>query len=351
MHLFKTKKYWLLSILSIMLLLIVNGCGATSGDGDNKSDANASDESYEWDFNLHVNLDQGPGEYMNGFSEAVKEKTQGRLNITPRPPGELPYTGMESVRVVGDRSIEMADAPVGYIAGDVKESVIPTWPFLASKDTDTFLTAMDTVLPYAEEEMDQRGIEILFWLMDPPQRIWGVGAPVKNLNDLKGLKIRTFAPEQQTFLKEIGATPVSMSLSEVPAALQRGVIDAAITGAVGAYAGKWSEIIDWGYTIPFSGSGAFMLVNSEALNELPDDIREVVDDEARKWQEKGNSETEELDNKAIEGFISDGVEINEASHEDIEMAQNLMQDHWGEWAKEGGPEMEEVLQEILDEIQ
>ncbi|PLS16044.1 hypothetical protein CVD28_18515 [Bacillus sp. M6-12] len=340
----------LLMISMLALSACAGGASSNSKDGASVDKNNTkSSEAIEWDFNLHVGLDQGPGVYMTEFTKAVKERTNGKLDIVPRPPGELPYKGMESVRVVGDRSIEMADAPVGYIAGDVKAAIIPTWPFLASENMDVFKKAVDAVMPYAEKELADHGIEVLFFLQDPPQRIWGKGKPVKKLEDLKGLKIRTFAPEQQEFLKKLGAIPVSLAFSEVPAAIQRGVIDAAITGATGAHDAKWDEFLDWGYDLPFSGSGAFMLVNSAALAELPEETRAIVEEEAKKWEEKGNAEAIGYEDTAIKGLTDKGVKIYKASPEDFAKAQEIVRPYWEKWSST--PLMKEALDKVLTSIE
>src|SRR5690625_130241 len=160
----------ILTLLLAFILIVVTACG----NNDQASGSTKNGEKFKWDFNLHVGLDEGTGVWMTEFSDAVRERSEGRLDITPRPPGELPFSAEDSVRITSDRSVEMADATIAYIAGDVEASVLPTWPFLASKDTDTFMKAVETIRPFADEELSEYGIETLFWLSDPPQYLWGV---------------------------------------------------------------------------------------------------------------------------------------------------------------------------------
>ncbi len=54
-------------------------------------------------------------------------------------------------------------------------------------------------------------------------------APVRTLADLKGLKISAFSRLSAETLKSLGATPVTMPVTEVYQSLNRGVIDATIT--------------------------------------------------------------------------------------------------------------------------
>jgi|SRR5690625_3233268 len=322
---------------------------ACSDDNTEKgNNATQNKDEFKWDLMSHVGLDENTGIFISGFADSVRERTDGRLDITVRPPGELPYSSEDSVSVTSNRQVEMSNVVMGYVAGDVEAAIIPTWPFIAG-EMDKFGKAVEAVLPYATDELEKFGIESLFWLIDPPQNIWGKGEPITKLEDLKGRKVRTYTPEQQELMRELGATPVSLVLSEVPAALQRGLVDAAITSSVGAYESKWYDIIDWGYTIPLSGSGAFNLINQEALNELPEDIREVLLEEAERWQEEGVSQMEEWGLEAIENLKDEGIEIYEASSDDITKGMELSKQYWESWAEEQG--ITEPLEAILNAIE
>ncbi|NIA69749.1 TRAP transporter substrate-binding protein [Pelagibius litoralis] len=75
-----------------------------------------------------------------------------------------------------------------------------------------------------------KGIRVIGAVFNSPMLLLS-RQPVRTLDDLKGLKIRTFAsPLQIDPLKDLGASPLPLALSEVVPALQSGNIDGMLAG-------------------------------------------------------------------------------------------------------------------------
>ena len=66
--------------------------------------------------------------------------------------------------------------------------------------------------------------------------------PIRNLEDLKGQKVRTFGALFPKLLKKLGAVPVNLQFHEVYEGLQRGTIDAALSSYSAAFAYKNYEV-------------------------------------------------------------------------------------------------------------
>ncbi|MDB4837176.1 C4-dicarboxylate ABC transporter substrate-binding protein, partial [Marinomonas sp.] len=86
----------------------------------------------------------------------------------------------------------------------------------------------------------------------PPQVVF-CKAPISSLSDLSGLKVRTSGRMTAKFLDALGAQSVNISFGEVPGALQRGVIDCAVTGAGSGYSAGWWEVTESLMTLPLGG--------------------------------------------------------------------------------------------------
>jgi TRAP-type C4-dicarboxylate transport system substrate-binding protein len=101
--------------------------------------------------------------------------------------------------------------------------------------------------------------------------------PVKTLEDLKGLKVRS-SGKIADMLKTVGASPVLVPGEEIYTALSTGVIDAAHWGAAaGALTTKLCEPAKY-YVQPnlaFSATDLIM-VSKKAWDELPADIQKMV---------------------------------------------------------------------------
>ena len=108
--------------------------------------------------------------------------------------------------------------------------------------------------------------------------------PVKTLEDLKGMKIRSTGFSAKV-VSALGAVPVAMPQGETYEALSKGIADGTI-GPIEVLKGwKQGEVIksttdcfDVGYTTVF-----FVVMNLKKWNALPPDVRKVFDDVSREW--------------------------------------------------------------------
>jgi TRAP-type C4-dicarboxylate transport system substrate-binding protein len=90
------------------------------------------------------------------------------------------------------------------------------------------------------------------WPFGP--QVFYCNKPIKTLDDVKGLKVRSFTPSMAALIQSLGATPVTMQFSEVYPALQRGVADCGVTSPTSGNAGKWPEVTS--HFLPLSVSGS-----------------------------------------------------------------------------------------------
>ena len=107
--------------------------------------------------------------------------------------------------------------------------------------------------------------------------------PIKALDDLKEMKIRAPGPYGK-MLRNLGAAPVTMAFAEVYTSLATGVIDG-VDGCniIDHRDGKFYEVAKWMYPLPLTGAQTCpLIVNSNAWNTLPDDLKAIVTT-AAKW--------------------------------------------------------------------
>src|SRR5207245_2668166 len=95
--------------------------------------------------------------------------------------------------------------------------------------------------PIDNKDLERIGVRIVGSNPYPAQIVFCRKA-VKDLADLKGRKVRTFGPTLNDLMSAIGATPVSLAYAETYTALERGVVDCAITGSGSGNAAKWYEV-------------------------------------------------------------------------------------------------------------
>jgi TRAP-type C4-dicarboxylate transport system substrate-binding protein len=223
----------------------------------------------------------------------------------------------------------MADVALGFVAGDLPDLNVLQLPFLCTT-YEQFDKALPAVVPTAEAELKRKfGLTVgIHWTM-PPQNLW-LNRPVTKLEDLKGMKVRAWNPEQVEMMKRLGGSAVSITSAEVIPALERKVIDGAITSALSANDWKAFEIV--------------MLVNSAELGKLSADVRDILQAKMREWTPKYRQMSEDGDQSARRNLVANKVTLVEPSAEDKRRARDLMQPMWADWAKANGPVAQKLLE-------
>jgi TRAP-type C4-dicarboxylate transport system substrate-binding protein len=101
--------------------------------------------------------------------------------------------------------------------------------------------------------------------------------PVRSVADLKGMRIRVM-PDLGEILKQFDAVPVTVPVTEMFSALDTGVVDLVAMSRLAFHAYKVDEISRYMILdMDMSAVPTFYFINKEAWNELPDNLKKVVE--------------------------------------------------------------------------
>ncbi|MFC1902182.1 TRAP transporter substrate-binding protein DctP, partial [Chloroflexota bacterium] len=105
------------------------------------------------------------------------------------------------------------------------------------------------------------------------------GKPVRKLEDLAGLQIRTPPGLLTNAVKALGGTPATISLSEVYSALEKGMVDGMVTGWTGVIQFTLQDVLDYHTAIDIGTTPAVWVMNLKTWNSLPPDIQKIFEEE------------------------------------------------------------------------
>lgn len=300
---------------------------------------------FEWKLFTPFTSGDRPTELYRSFAKDVADASGGRLQIDVFSSGELPYKNSDVLRILATDQVEMADLAIGPVAGDVPELNAFVLPFICTS-MDQFYGAVDEALAIIDERLDSKfGVRgLTAWTM-PPQQIW-LAEDIEGIEGLKGRKIRTWNRTQVDMLERFGANGVAITPAEVIPALQRRVVDGAITAAIPAYDWKFYEVLDYGYMLNFTMTNQIVAVTTDALESLPHDLRTVLTDTAKEWQGRFREAITQAAIDARQKLKEEGMTLTEPSPEDIATARERTRPMWEEWAGENGDIAKELLGEV-----
>ncbi|CAM2736086.1 TRAP transporter substrate-binding protein [Vibrio diazotrophicus] len=174
-----------------------------------------------------------------------------------------------------------------------------------------------------EEAYASQGLTWLDPYIQPPVYII-TKEPINSLEDFKGLKIR--APGAYgKFLRNLGASPVSLAWSEIYTSLATGVIDGSIgSNMIDHRDGNHVEVAKYMYPTPLAGAQVLpIVVNQKEWKKLPADLQAIVKAATAVHAQEQMSKSKLWESKAVAEMEAKGLKWSpKPSDEDVAAWKN-----------------------------
>src|SRR3954468_8922155 len=162
------------------------------------------------------------------FAADVAKATNGSLTITVHSAGSL----IKHAEI--KRAVRQGTAPIGESLESLASNEAPVYgidsvPFLAT-GYDASKKLYDAQRPYLEKQLASEGLMLLFSVPWPPQGVYAK-REIKSVDDLKGLKFRTYNATIGRIAALAGAIPTQIEVPDLPTAFATGRVDVMITSA------------------------------------------------------------------------------------------------------------------------
>lgn len=278
---------------------------------------------------------------MNRIAERTAAETNDDLKITVHLGKTLQIASSDITQAVGDGVVDFAAD--FFFSGNVPIARVLNLPMLIEND-DEWNKAYAAIEPTLVKAFADQNVVLLGGYRYPEQTIFTT-FPMTSLADLKGHKIRVTSPEQGKFVEEFGGAAITLSGSEVPTSLERGVIEGVLTASAGG-AKNWHEFLPYDYRFPVNYGNSMIIANADAFAALSEAnqsaLRAIVTDEGAKITAEFT--VDEVDQQKAQSAT--GMTITQLAAGDAAMAKEALAPFWDAWAKENGPEYEEALKAV-----
>jgi TRAP-type mannitol/chloroaromatic compound transport system substrate-binding protein len=294
-------------ILSVGIALIMISCSETKELPDEDGGCfSAGSKTYKWTMvttwpKNFPGLGMGP----ENFSKYVDEMTCGRMQIKVYGAGEfVPALGVFDA--VSQGNVQLGHGASYYWTGKVKSSQFFTAvPFgLTAQEMNGWLHygggmelweeayAPFNLIPLAG---GNSGVQMAGWFKKE----------INSLNDLKGLKMRIPGLAGEVFTRA-GAETVTLPGNEIFLSLQQGVVDAAEwVGPYNDLTFGFHQVADYYYYPGWHepGSTLEIIINKEAFETLPDDLKAIIKYAAKSANQEMLDEYTARNNRALTELI------------------------------------------------
>ncbi len=233
------------------------------------------------------------------FARKVEERTDGRVKIEITFAGGL-GKGNEVAVLAGRGAIDMASVAPGYYPDQLlfwKAYQIP-FVFNEPKQAIDILYRSYDKYPVFKQELDKLNVNYLFHQPLGSYYLTGPDPNCDSVEALKGKKIRSFGADVPKMHAAIGAVPVTVRPTEVYEALQRGTIDYSYLNAGNVESLRLYEPGKYSCGTVMTITGHLIVIGKRAWDRLPQDVQEIIADQAKKsqkdymdWLETGTAES------------------------------------------------------------
>ena len=220
------------------------------------------------------------------LQKELPARTNGRIELEVVTAQEMGLTGTELSRLLRTGVIQIAEATTTYIAGDfplIEATELPGVVRSYENGREIVQAWSENVVTPAAAQVGGQVIGNFAW----SSGFLHTKFPVESLDDLKGKKIRVFSPSLAAYVEALGAEPISMPVSEVYGALQRGLMDGVLTGTDQINAMKMWEIAPHLTDVRLAPTSGYIIVSQKHWDALSDDLKEIVTQLGKEMTELG----------------------------------------------------------------
>ncbi len=289
------------SLLTLALVLHLTGCSREALPGDA-----AQVKPIRLTYSVFFPPTHTQAQEAAAWARAIEERSGGRVKIAFFPGGtltkaELCYQGVkDGISDIGMSCLaytrgrfpllEALDLPVGYPDGAAATRI-----------------ANELVAKYHPAEIDDTH---LLYLHAHGPGVLASRKEVRNLDDLKGLKVRATGLSAK-IVESLGGAAVGMPQPETYEALQKGVVEATLCPVETLKGWKQGEVIN--YVVDTSAVGyttaMFVTMNRKRWESLPDEIQEIFTATSAEWVARHGNAWNAADDEGRELVAELGREV------------------------------------------
>jgi tripartite ATP-independent transporter DctP family solute receptor len=343
----KIKNKFVLILISTLLIfsLILAGCGSNANNNSEKGNKEAENKVVKLKMGHVWNTNNPSHITALDFAKKVKERTNGRVEITVFPNSQV-GGDREMAEALERGTLEMSIIGSGALVGFDKRYDFSNLPLIAENYelADKLYFDGGWVGEQIGKIEAEHGMVLLTLTENDFRQITNSKRPIKRVEDLKGVKFRVL-PSQILIevFKKAGAVITTMPFSEVYTGLQQKTIDGQENGVLLSYTSKFYEVQPYFTFSRHSYSASSVVVSKKIWDQLPSDIQQILKEEAIKMSKVQREMNRAEFKKFVDEMKKAGVQFDEFDEQSKKQWREICISVW--------PMMDEVMgKDFMNEL-
>ena len=336
----KLKKI-ILTITCTFLLILITSCSTKNNDTTTEQSKGVdNNEGIKFKVTADVTGDRAP--VVDKFTELIKEKTNGKYEAEVIAAGSL---GSESdvaqMLQMGTLDVLMSDdmAIDSVLDGKLGFAWLPG--LVANEQEAVDYYDHGWISEQISKIMKENKLIRISSYSNGFRQLGNIVKPVKEMDDISGLKIRTPSVDSVvSFYEKCGALPVMISGSEVLNALQTGNVDG-LDNAIFNYTNQGiTDVITHITKLNYCYSGGCYIASEKFWDSLNEDDKKIFKDCAQEVSDEFTKMFNEKTDKLIEEGVESGQwTVDEPSDKMKQELDKIYKQIWEESVEKYGNEI------------
>lgn len=350
----KNTKRILSALLVCAMLLALCACGSTnstSTDSQNAvataapddtgtsevtsdNDTNVSEQVEVEPYNFNFSYGGATGSSMVAVAELLME------DLTELSGGAFTFTVYNDPNYVEKQALDelMNDiVDIVYLASSSTSTTISEVAYLGmpgsyrfTDNEEDFLDFEATLSPYLSDIFNDYGIHYLTLRAPAKMALVGTGDTVTVPSQLKGKIVRVAGTWLGRMMVALDIGTSTIAAGEQLTALERGTIDASITGIEQVKTRLLYEVADYCSILPETDGVGALVMDEDCWNQLTDAQKEVVNAAVELWTQQCIESSASFYQEVIDKLNEYDVEIVEVTDEDCDEWLSVMDNVYAE---------------------
>jgi TRAP-type C4-dicarboxylate transport system substrate-binding protein len=294
----------------------------------------------KWNLPAAYPADNFHTENLSQFAKDVESAAGGKLQITVHPNASL-FKAPEI-----KRAVQTGQAQVGEVLMSLHENEDPVYgldvvPFLATS-FDQAKKLWEAQRPAVDKKLSSQGLMLLYATPWPPQGIFAK-KEINTIDDMKGLKWRSYNPGTARIAELVGAQPVTIQAAELPQALATGAVNSFMSSSATGYDTKVWESLTHFYDTQAWLPKNMVFVNKAAFDALDKPTQDAVLSAARTSEQRGWQMAQDKTKWYMEQIASKGMKVLPPSPELKAGLQKIGDQLTQDWLKKAGADGQGII--------
>jgi TRAP-type C4-dicarboxylate transport system substrate-binding protein len=275
------------------------------------------------------------------FVQDVRNATNGQLVINVHSAGSLfPHAQIR-------RNVRQGLAQVGELLISLHANESPIYgldsvPFLATSYAEA-RRLYAAHKPALERRLAEEGLVLLYSVAWPPQGVYAK-KQLNSVEDLRGLRFRTYNPGTARIAQLAGATPVQVEVPDLPTAFATGRVESTITSAATGVDSRFWEFVSHYHDTQAWLPRNMVFANKAAFDGLPQAQKDALTTASRAAEERGWAASERETGERMQTLRQNGMTIiSPAPAQLMEGLRGFGRTIAAEWEQAAGAEGAAIL--------